>query len=133
MTQAVTLIWKLELDTKISDRFMKKHFILLGKFGLIYFSWLFALLFLGLIFHYEKTTRVSAIATILFIVFFALLIYTWFNSYFTAQKIKLPYRPQIKSKFTVQQKWQWHGFILYSLQVEKMQKYWVLYYSLKKD
>lgn len=112
---------------------MKKHFILTGKFGLIYFSWIFVLLFLALIFNYEKTTKVSQIAIILFILFFAALVYTWFNSYFTTKIIKVPYRPKIKGQFTVEQKGEWHGLTLYMLQVGKMQKYWVLCYSSKKS
>lgn len=74
---------------------MKKHFIFLDKAGIIYYSWLFTLLFIGLILGYEGTSTLNWPAIILIVIFFILLIYTWFASYYSPEILKFPYRKKL--------------------------------------
>lgn len=76
---------------------MKKHFIFLGVPGVIYYSWLLTLIFVAVIFGYEKDKSVSLPCLILSIIFVIWLIYTWIFSYFKEENnknylFKLPYR-----------------------------------------
>lgn len=75
---------------------MKKHFIFLGVPGVVYYSWLLTLIFVAVIFGYEKDKSVSLPCLILSIIFVILVVYTWFFSYFKEDKnqkylFKLPY------------------------------------------
>lgn len=107
---------------------MKKHFIFLGAPGIIYYSWLLALVFVGVTFAYESNKAISIPSIILCSLFGILLIYTWFNSYLEEENkgylFKLPYR-KISEVTTPQLIFQWHIFKLYKLK-DNYRKYYLI-------
>ncbi|RVU71740.1 MULTISPECIES: acyltransferase [Lactobacillus] len=112
---------------------MKKHFLLLGKAGLIYFSWLFILLFIGLILAYEGTAKINWSAIIIIVIFLGLLIYTWFASYCTTQVLKLPYRGKLKLKQKAKIIWQWKFCQINQLKVDDFHTFYYLTRLTKKQ
>lgn len=111
---------------------MKKHFLLVGKAGLTYYSWLFVLLFIGLIIAYETTQKISWPATILIVLFCLLFGSSFFCSYFTEQKVVLPYRLPFKKISKIKKDWEWRRLVLYRIQVDSMHQYYVLCLKQKK-
>lgn len=105
---------------------MKKHFILLGKPGIIYFCWLFIILFVGLIFGYEGTAKVNWPALILVLLFFFILIYTYLFSYYTKNTLKLPYRKIIKVPIQIQILGNWKCFVLEKIAIDPTQTFYLL-------
>ncbi len=89
---------------------MKKHFIFLGAAGVIYYSWLLALIFVVIV------------------------IYTWFNSYFQKEAsiywLKLPYRQKLQLQ-NLKIKWQWKVFVVYEAK-SKINTYLLLALKRKK-
>lgn len=79
---------------------MRKHFIFLGAPGLIYYSWLLSIVFVGVCFAYESNKSFSMPSFILCSIFIILLVYTWFFSFIKEDnntfKIKLPYQKAVK-------------------------------------
>lgn len=73
---------------------MKRHLILLGPQGLIYYSWLFTILLIGIILGYEGNQLISISALICLLIFILLLIWTIRSSYLVLKsgKLRLPYR-----------------------------------------
>lgn len=110
---------------------MKKHFIQIGQAGLIYYSWLFVILFIGLIFHYEKTTPVSGPAWILIILFLLLILYSYFCSYWQKDYFKLPYRPAIKKSFVIKQRWRYRRIVVATVEINRLQQYNILFWQKK--
>lgn len=74
---------------------MKKHFIFLGTNGLIYYSWLFIILFMSIIFQQETSKNISLACIVLESIFIISLIYTLLFSYIECKNqtyfLKLPY------------------------------------------
>ncbi|QNQ80418.1 hypothetical protein [Lactobacillus sp. PV034] len=115
---------------------MKRHFIFLGAPGIIYYSWLLVVIFVGVSFAYESNKTISLPSLILCSLFVILLIYTWFFSYTKRVKseefeFKLPYRK--KSKISKPQIiFQWH--FIRTLKInDKYQKYYVIEFNRKKE
>lgn len=104
----------------------KKYFIFLGKAGLIYYSWLFIILFISLIFGYEGTAKINWPMIIIGSLFVILFIYTLLNSYWNQNYLKLSYRFKIKinSKPTLVKKY-WL-FKIYQIKPVDYQKYYLL-------
>ncbi|MDN6028807.1 MAG: hypothetical protein ACTIAG_00150 [Lactobacillus sp.] len=73
---------------------MKRHLILLGPQGLIYYSWLFTILLIGIILGYEGNQLISIPALVCSLIFILLLIWTIRASYLIPKsgKLHLPYR-----------------------------------------
>lgn len=112
---------------------MKKHFIFLGKAGLIYFCWLFILLFVGLIIAYEGTEKVNWLAIIFIVLFFMIGIYTWFQSYYDDTYLKLPYRTKIKLSSQPEKIWSWKWLTLEKYGRNSVQSYYLLRIQNKKE
>lgn len=115
---------------------MKRHFIFLGAQGLIYYSWLLALIFVGVSFAYESNKSLSIPSLILCLLFGIILIYTWFASYLKQTntdefEFKLPYRKKsLISNPTVI--FQWH--FIRTLKIHnKYQNYYVVEFNRKKE
>ncbi|WEV50277.1 acyltransferase [Lactobacillus sp. ESL0731] len=104
----------------------KKHFIILGRVGLVYFSWVFVVLFLSLIIAYEGTHITNWPAIILGLVFIILLIYTFLTSYWNEQYFKLPFRAKVKSNKQPEMFWQWRRLNVYVITVADLEKYYLL-------
>lgn len=104
---------------------MKKHFILLGKTGLIYYSWLFVILFVGLIVMYETTERISWIACAIIVLFIVLFCYSFLKSYYTQDQLVLPYRFKIKSKFSIAIHWSWKSLRIGEIKIDPLHHYWI--------
>jgi hypothetical protein len=104
----------------------KKHFLILGRVGLIYFSWLLIIFFLSWIFAFEGTKVICYPAIICMAIFVLLIIYTYFNSYWNAQSLKLPFKSKIitanKPKLYSQHYW----FKIYRIRVTDIEKYYLL-------
>lgn len=131
MILVITAICRLKFAIK--DELMKKHFILLGKAGLIYYSWLFIILFIGLINAYETTAKFSWPSCILIVIFCVLLIYTWQRSYLTEQKFVLPYRTPQKIKKQGQEIASWKAFKIGLIKIDPVHQYYYLYLKNKKS
>lgn len=112
---------------------MKKHFLLLGKAGLIYYCWLFSLLFLSFIFFYEKSTKVSVTELILLAFFFAILIYGQINSYWNQEQriLKLPYARKLRTKAQARRLYYWHGLGIWTIKPE-LQRYYFMTITKKR-
>ncbi|WEV39434.1 acyltransferase [Lactobacillus sp. ESL0680] len=104
----------------------KKHFIILGRVGLVYFSWVFIVLFLSLILAYEGTHVKNWPAIILGIIFVILLIYTFLTSYWNNKYLKLPFRAKVKCNKQPELFWQWHYLHIYVITVADLEKYYLL-------
>ncbi|MBA1394980.1 acyltransferase, partial [Lactobacillus sp. XV13L] len=61
----------------------KKHYVVWGRVGLIYFSWLLIVLFTSLIIAYEGTSSFNWPAIGCGILFVLLAVYTYVNSYWS--------------------------------------------------
>lgn len=116
---------------------MKKHFIFLGVPGVIYYSWLLTLIFVAVIFGYEKDKSVSLPCLILSIIFVIWLIYTWLFSYFKKDNknysFKLPYRslnkvgqPRLRASWKMfdfyEIKDNYHNYLVMCIQKRKKKK-----------
>lgn len=111
----------------------KRYFIQVGQTGLIYYSWLFVILFVGLIFHYEKTGHTSLEAILLITLFFMALIYSLFASYLKKDYFKLPYRPAFKEAFQLKKRWQYKRIILAQVKISPLKEYEILIWAQKKS
>jgi hypothetical protein len=113
---------------------MKKHFIFLGAAGVIYYSWLLALIFVAFIVGYESNKAISYPALILGTIFVIIVIYTWLNSYFQKEAsgdwLKLPYRQKIQLQ-DLKIKWQGKAFDIYEAK-GKLNTYLLLAFKRKK-
>lgn len=113
---------------------MKKHFIFLGAAGVIYYSWLLALIFVAFIVGYESNKAISYPALILGAIFVVIAIYTWFNSYFQKKAsvywLKLPYRQKLQLQ-DLKIKWQWKAVVVYEAS-SKINTYLLLALKRKK-
>ncbi|WP_281508906.1 hypothetical protein [Lactobacillus taiwanensis] len=111
---------------------MKKYFIFLGAPGVIYYSWLLALIFVAFIIGYESNKSISYPAIILGAIFVVIVIYTWLNSYFQKETddfwVKLPYRQKFKLQ-SLEIKCQWKAFVIYKAK-SKINTY--LFLALKR-
>ena len=114
---------------------MKKHFIFLGAPGIIYYSWLLVLVFIGVTFAYESNKAVSIPAVVLCLLFGIILIYTWFNSYLKEKDkkylFKLPYR-KIIMVAKPQLIFQWHIFKSYQIK-DNYHKYYIILIERKRN
>ncbi|MCT6811521.1 MAG: acyltransferase [Lactobacillus helsingborgensis] len=104
----------------------KKHFVILGRCGLIYFSWVFIVLLLSLILLYESTKVFNWPALICALVFVMLLFYTYVYSYWNENILKLPFRTRIKKVAAPQIVLQWHCFKIYKIKVAEVGQYYLL-------
>lgn len=111
---------------------MKKHFILLGKTGLIYYCWLFVILFVGLIIAYETTESISWIACSIIALFLILFCYSLFRSYYTVDQLVLPYRFKIKDKINVTVRWSWKFLRISEIKLDPLHHYWLFYIEKKE-
>lgn len=111
---------------------MKKHFLFLGKAGLIYFSWLFLILFIGLIIAYESVSKFSWPAAITIVIFFIILIHTYFASYYTAEYLHLPYRNKVKLASEPKITWSWKQIKIEKVRLNKLQNLYLLRIKLQK-
>ncbi len=113
---------------------MKRHFIFLGAAGVIYYSWLLALIFVAFIVGYESNKAISYPALNLGAIFVVIVIYTWFNSYFQEEAnvywLKLPYRQKLQLQ-NLKIKWQWKAFVIYEAK-SKINTYLLLALKRKK-
>lgn len=106
---------------------MKKHFILLGKSGLIINCWILIILFISLIFFYEKNNAISVGQLLFLALFLFLLIITVLFSYWDKERkiFKVPYLKKISTQKKPKKIWQWHCFLIYELK-PYYQKYYFL-------
>lgn len=104
----------------------KKHFIILGRSGLIYFCWILIVFFLSLIFLYESTKAFNWPALICILFFFMLLLYTYFNSYWDTSIFKLPFRSNTKMLSEPTILLQWHIFKIYEIKLDEFGHYYLL-------
>lgn len=105
---------------------MKKHFILLGKEGLILFSWIFIVLFIGLIIAYESMEKINWTSIAIVLVFIFLIVYSLKNSYFTKKLIKLPYRSKIAISTKPKTIWTWKKLIIQAIKIDNLQTIYLL-------
>lgn len=115
---------------------MKQHFILLGKAGLIYYSWLLTILFISLTAFYESVPNFSLFAVVTLTVFAVLLVYSWFNTYLINQtqqwQLRLPYRKQItvtNAETVFEQRY----FQIDRLQVSSYQDFYIFYFKRRNS
>lgn len=113
---------------------MKKHFIFLGVAGVIYYSWLLALIFVAFIVGYESNKAISYPALIIGAIFAIIAIYTLLNSYFQKEAentwLKLPYSQKFKLQ-SLKVKYQWKAFVIYEAK-NKINTYLLLALKRKK-
>lgn len=112
--------------------FNRNYFIFLGRVGLIYYSWLFTILFIGLTFAYEGANGINWPAVILITIFFVLLIYTLLESYHSSQYFKLPFRTKVKIKDIPKKVWSWKILNVYEIQFDSLHTYYFLTFKSKK-
>ncbi len=114
---------------------MKRHFIFLGVPGIIYYSWLLALVFIGVCVAYESNKSLSIPSLVLCSLFGILLIYTLIYSYFEEDNkkiyLKLPYRKKTEVS-KLQLMYQWHAFEIYKIK-DEYENYYVLTIKRKKN
>ncbi len=115
---------------------VKKHFIFLGRSGLIYYSWLFILLFLAFIIGYESNQKISFDALLIGTLFIIGVIYTFFFSYIRSSKnrfeICLPYRGK---QILIQQPQlclQWHFLAFYRVKLSSHQQFCYMTFNRKR-
>ena len=96
---------------------MKKHFIFLGAAGVIYYSWLLALIFVAFIVGYESNKAISYPALSL-------------GAIFVVYWLKLPYRQKLQLQ-NLKIKWQWKAFVVYEAK-SKINTYLLLALKRKK-
>lgn len=104
----------------------KKHFMILGRVGLIYYSWLLVVLFLCLIFVYEGTKAINWPAIIIGALFFLLVLYTYFNSYWQNKCLKLPFKRKINESRPPQLISRCSCLTIYQVKVTELEKYLLL-------
>ncbi|BDR60499.1 acyltransferase [Lactobacillus xylocopicola] len=104
----------------------KKHFIILGRVGLVYYSWLLIVLLISLIMLYEGTPSLNWPAIIWGSLFLLLTGYTLINSYWNKQGLKLPYKAKMSSKVEPELIHCWSFFRIYRIQVDSLEKYHLL-------
>jgi hypothetical protein len=111
---------------------MKKHFLLLGKAGIIYYCWTLILLFISFIFFYEKNSGVSYGQLGFLAAFFLCLFYGLINSYWLPGKlkIKLPYLRLRKISGQPQLIGRWSYFSIWKTKSD-YQSYYLLTFSIK--
>lgn len=104
----------------------RKYFIFLGKEGLSYYSWLFIVLFVGLIVTYEGTDKINWLAIGILVIFFILFGYTISQSYYSKDGFKLPYskRKQISAKPKLL--YHWRIFSIYQVKITQVKSYLIL-------
>ncbi|GAA3636413.1 hypothetical protein GCM10022297_13850 [Lactobacillus hamsteri] len=103
----------------------KNYFIFLGKNGLIYYSWLFVVLFIGLILGYEGTSKINWPAIIFIVIFFIILIYSLLSSYYTESYLKLPYKIKMPLKQAPNKVWAWRVFNIYQVRIDNLHQYFL--------
>ncbi|MBP2058023.1 hypothetical protein J2Z60_001198 [Lactobacillus colini] len=113
---------------------MKKHFIFLGVPGVIYYSWLLTVIFVAVVFVYEKDKALSLPGLILSIVFVVWAGYTWLYSYFEEQNgqylFKLPYKSTARvTQLNLRSSWK--KFDLYEIK-DNYYSYFVVCVKSKK-
>lgn len=104
----------------------KKHFIILGRSGLIYFSWVLIVFFLCLIFLYESTKSFNWPALIFALIFLILLAYTYFNSYWTDEIFKLPFRAKTRRISKPVLISEWRFLKIYKIKIAEFGQYYLL-------
>lgn len=104
----------------------KKHFIILGRIGLIYFCWLLNIFFLSWIFAFEGTKTICYPAIISMIIFVLLIIYTYLNSYWNKQSLKLPFKTKIITNSQPKLCSQYYWFKIYEIRTTDIEKYYLL-------
>lgn len=104
----------------------KKHFIILGNVGIIYYSWLLIVLFLSLIITYESTKTINWSAIAWEILFIFLVIYTFLTSYWKGNIFKLPFKGKIQLESVPQINNKWHCFSIYVVKIDNFKKYHLL-------
>ena len=109
----------------------KKHFIILGRSGLIYFSWVLIVLFLCLIFLYESTKVFNWPALICALLFLILLVHTYFNSYWTNEIFKLPFRAKAKLTSEPAIILDWQLLKIYKIKIAEFGQYYLLRFEKK--
>lgn len=103
----------------------KKHFIILGPSGLIYYSWMLIILFLSLIITFEGTKAVNWPAIACGLLFVLVVFYTYFNSYWHDDVLKLPFRAKIRSSKKPQLVYKWHWIKVYAVKVTELGQYYL--------
>ncbi|TSO26286.1 acyltransferase [Lactobacillus sp. LL6] len=104
----------------------KKHYVFLGKAGLIYYSWMFVVLFISLTFFYEKNTTISWPGVSLLIGFFVILIYTILTSYWNKEYFRIPFKFKVKIPQTpklIKRIWK---FNFYEIKLNKYQTFYLV-------
>lgn len=103
----------------------KKHFFILGRVGLVYYSWLLIVLFVSLILAYESTKAVNWPAIVIFLVFGILLLYTFMTSFWTKDSLKLPFTKKVKKNLAPKLVYNWQIFRIYEVKVTDLEKYYL--------
>lgn len=104
----------------------KHHFIILGRAGIIYYSWLLIVLFTTLTLAYESTKAVNWPAICFGIIFLLLVIYTYLTSYWTKMSLKLPFKKKINCQIAPKLCYTWHFFNVYEIKISALQTYYLL-------
>lgn len=104
----------------------KKHFIILGRAGIIYYSWGLIILFLSLIFAYESTKPINWPALVCGLLFLTIVLYTFTNSYWTGSCLKLPFKRKITNIYEPQLVSSFYWLKIYEIKVAELEKYFLL-------
>ncbi|CCI85568.1 hypothetical protein FC52_GL000267 [Lactobacillus pasteurii DSM 23907 = CRBIP 24.76] len=104
----------------------KKHFVFLGTAGIIYYSWLFVILFVGLVITYEGTEKINWLAIGILAVALMAFIYTWISSFYNDKYLKLPYSKKRQINQEPELIGSWKFFKVYRLQLNSIKKYMLL-------
>lgn len=104
----------------------KKHFLILGRAGLIYYSWLLIVLLISLILTYEGTRAVNWPAIICGVIFIILTSYTYFNSFWKTGWLKLPFKKRIKNQGEPKLVYHRKLIKIYEIRVAELEKYRLL-------
>lgn len=104
----------------------KKHFFILGRVGLIYYSWLLIILFITLILMYEGTKITNWPAILCGVLSLLTIIYTYNSSYWTKEWLKLPFKGKIKNQGKPKVFGKWRCLKIYEIKAAKLEKYYLL-------
>lgn len=104
----------------------KHHFIILGRVGIIYYSWLLIVLFTTLTLAYESTKAVNWPAICFGIIFLLLVIYTYLASYWAKMILKLPFKKKINCQVAPKLRYTWQFFNVYEIKISTLQTYYLL-------
>lgn len=104
----------------------KKHFIILGRVGLIYYSWVLIIFFISLIIIYEGTEITNWPALFFGILFFLILLYTYQSSYWTEECLKLPFKEKTRKYSKPKISGKWRNLKVYEIKVAELEKYYLL-------